>query len=32
MLQRATIGFYLDEMPTRVTLYMKHQMIADTQA
>ena len=28
----ATDRFYLEEMPTRVTRYIKCQMIADTQA
>ena len=32
IMQRAMDGFYLEEMPTRVTRYIYYQMIADTQA
>ena len=31
-MQRAMDGFYMEEMQTRVMLYIKYQMIADTQA
>ena len=32
IMQRATDGFYLEEMPTQVMRYIKYFMIADTQA
>ena len=32
IMQRTTDGFYMEEMATRITLYIKYQMIADTQA
>ena len=32
IMQRAKNGFYLEEMPMRVTRYIKYKMIADTQA
>ena len=32
IIQRTTDGFYLEEMPTQVTQYIKYLMIADTQA
>ena len=32
IMQSASDGFYLEEMPTRVTQYIKYQMIADGKA
>ena len=32
IMQRAKNGFYLEEMPMRVTWYIQYKMIADNQA